>query len=120
VDFQEREALGNSLDEGNLYGIFLKIGHENTGRMDVRTVPDDIFLYVSQWDLQPELQQMSTGRFLAICLGRTRSQDPCVMYLLVVTEPKTESDWAERVGIMKVTILWYTEQHKEERKFLFG
>jgi hypothetical protein len=112
VDFQEREAPGNSLDEGNLY--------ENTRRTDVRTVPDDIFLYVSQWDLRPELQQMSTGRFLAICLGRTHSQDPCVMYLLVVTEPKTESDWAERVGIMKVPILWYTEQHKEERKFLFG
>lgn len=134
VDFQEREFLRNPWDVENSHGIFLKIGHKKTRqskgksrwtngktrRSNGRAVPDDIYLYVSQWDLRPELQQMSTGRFLAICLGRTHSQDPCVMYLLVVTEPKTESDWTERVGIMKVPILWYMEQHKEERKFLFG
>jgi hypothetical protein len=50
------------------------------------------------------------------------STGPCEAHLLVITKPKSEGEPAERVGILKVPLYWYTEQvrYKEKSVFLLG
>ena len=112
VSFQESNGffgLGSYLENGPYF---------NKGRKSCQQNP--VRLYECQSGVSLELMRMSTGRLLAICLAAKHREVPCLMYLLVVTEPKTAKDWAERVGIMKVPISWYMEQNKEHRSFLLG
>lgn len=87
-----------------------------------RILPFYARLHVSQWDMRPDLKEQSSGRLVAIKLAEKHrypvSDSPCEVHLLIITEPKGENNWCERVGILKAPLKWYERQTLEKRSFL--